>query len=134
MLPDFDDNGNLPPGIHWATIEEVERRFGNGSEEREVEAKELRSFVEWARGAGVRRLLINGSFVTSARSPNDVDVVILPSDKTPAGTRLGELVETVWPFLQVFVALDEADFEEWAEYDFATDRMGNAKGVVELEL
>ncbi len=134
MLPDFDDNGNLPSGIHRATIEEVEKRFGRGSEEREVEAKELKRFVDWARKAGVCRLLVNGSFVTSVRSPNDVDVVILPSNKTPAGTSLDELVEVVWPFLQVFVALDEADFEEWAAYDFATDRKGKAKGVVEIDL
>ena len=66
MLPDFDDNGNLPPGIHQATIEEVERRFGRGSEEREVEARELKDFFHWAQTAGVQRLIINGSFITTA--------------------------------------------------------------------
>ena len=133
MLPDFDDNGNLPPGIHRATIEEVEQRFGVGSLERDVEAKELKDFVEWARTAGIRRVLINGSFITLARSPNDVDVVILPGNNLPTDART-RIEEDVWPFLQVFVALDEADFLEWAEYDFATDRMGNTKGVVEIEL
>lgn len=134
MLPDFDDNGNLPPGIHEATIEEVAERFGSGSPEREVEIRELQSFVEWARGSDVRRLLINGSFVTSVRSPNDVDVVILPDEKMLTSIRLGERFDAVWPFLQVFVALDEVDFEQWAGDDFATDRRGIPKGVVEIEL
>ena len=37
MLPEFDEVGNLPPGIHRATIEEVVQRFGVGSPERDVE-------------------------------------------------------------------------------------------------
>ena len=51
-----------------------------------------------------------------------------------ANVGIGEVNDRGWPFLQIFVALDEADFLEWAEYDFATDRLGNAKGVVEIEL
>jgi hypothetical protein len=28
MIPDFDDNGNLPPGVHWAEWKEFKERFG----------------------------------------------------------------------------------------------------------
>ena len=28
MIPDFQEDGNLPPGIHRASLDEVERRFG----------------------------------------------------------------------------------------------------------
>jgi hypothetical protein len=65
MLPAFDEFGNLPQGIHRATIEEVVQRFGAGSPEREVEEQELLLFTGWARRAGVRRLVVNGSFVTA---------------------------------------------------------------------
>ena len=34
MLPDFDENGNLPPGIHRASPSEIEERFGRDSEVR----------------------------------------------------------------------------------------------------
>lgn len=27
-MPELDENGNLPPGIHWATWEELIDRFG----------------------------------------------------------------------------------------------------------
>jgi hypothetical protein len=32
MIPLFDDQGYLPPGIHQATLEEIETRFGRESE------------------------------------------------------------------------------------------------------
>ncbi len=41
---------------------------------------------------------------------------------------------TVWPFLQVIVAADEADFESWATGLFVTDRENCPKGVVEVIL
>ena len=36
--------------------------------------------------------------------------------------------------LSILVAADESDFQQWAVGDFATDRQGRAKGVVEIEL
>ena len=83
MLPDFDDFGNLPAGIHICTLDELTTRFGKGSDERETEMSEVLLFVEAARKAGVRRLLVNGSFVTNKLSPNDVDIVFLPGPEYP---------------------------------------------------
>ena len=45
MLPPFDEYGNLPPGIHSASLEEIVDRFGRGSVEREVEMRELAELV-----------------------------------------------------------------------------------------
>ena len=45
MLPPFDEHGNLPPGIHRCTIEELIQHFGTGSVEREVEIQELLEFT-----------------------------------------------------------------------------------------
>lgn len=28
MIPEFDENGNLPPGVHWVEWEEFVKRFG----------------------------------------------------------------------------------------------------------
>jgi hypothetical protein len=49
MLPDFDENGCLPVGIHRCDIEEMIQRFGVGSPEREVESRELLEFIRWSR-------------------------------------------------------------------------------------
>jgi hypothetical protein len=134
MLPPFDDVGNLPPGIHSCSEEELVARFGSGSEEREAEISELRNFIEAARGAGVRRLMVNGSFVTGKLAPNDVDVVFLPGPDYPRQGQRLEADELVWPFLQIIVAADDADFEAWATRQFATDRRQYPKGVVEIIL
>lgn len=134
MLPPFDDYGNLPPGIHRSSVAELCARFGNGSEERKAEIAELELFIDAAREAGVRRLLVNGSFVTGKLSPNDVDVVFLPGPDYPRRRQRLDDEELIWPFLQVIVAIDDADFEAWATNQFATDRKKRPKGVVEVEL
>ena len=85
MLPPFDDVGHLPAGIHSCSVAELVARFGGGSEERETEINELLQFIEAAKASGVRRLLVNGSFVTGKLAPNDVDVVILPGPDYPRG-------------------------------------------------
>jgi len=134
MLPPFDDFGNLPAGIHSCTIEELVSRFGTGSEERETEINELLNFIDAAKKAGVQRLMVNGSFVTGRLAPNDVDVVILPGPDYPRQSRELEGNELIWPFLQIIVAADDADFESWAVKQFSTDRRRRAKGVVEVIL
>jgi hypothetical protein len=130
-LPEFDEDGNLPPGIHHCSFDELAVRFGTGSPEREVEIAELGEFLKWAHQKSIKRILVNGSFVTSAAAPNDVDVVILPATSIHAIIPQGSF-EMLWPFLQILVAADDADFEAWAPHDFATNRDGKRKGVVEL--
>jgi hypothetical protein len=134
MLPDFDENGYLPPGIHRCSIQEVAARFGRGSPERKVETQELVEFVEWAVRAGVRRLLVNGSYVTAAAAPNDVDIVILPGPDYPVHQKSATDRQLQWPFLQVLIAVDDDDFEMWGREDFGTDRNRITKGVVEVIL
>jgi hypothetical protein len=134
MLAPFDDDGNLPPGIHLCTVEELVVRFGSGSEERETEISELLQFIEAARATGVRRLLVDGSFVTGKLAPNDVDVVILAGLAYPRQGEKLESDEMLWPFLQVIVAVDDADFVDVATRLFATDRQDRPKGVVEVIL
>ncbi len=134
MLPSFDEFGNLPPGMHPCAVEELSTRFGSGSEEREVEISELLHFIEAAKTAGVRRLMVNGSFVTAKSAPNDVDVVFLPGPDYPGNGQKLDGDELVWPFLQVIVAADDADFEAWAAQEFATDRNKRSKGLVEVML
>jgi hypothetical protein len=67
MLPPFDEYGNLPPGIHSASYQAIADRFGHRSGEREVEIRELAELIGWARQHDVRRLIVNGSFVTEKR-------------------------------------------------------------------
>ena len=64
MIPRFDESGFLPPGVHPATLDEIEARFARESELRRVQMDSVRWMVELAKRAGVLRVVLNGSFVT----------------------------------------------------------------------
>src|SRR5947208_2876680 len=77
MIPSFDDFGRLPPGVHPATLAEIEERFGRENELRRIQMESVRWMVDLAVRAGVQRVIPNGSFVTDIMEPNDVDCVLL---------------------------------------------------------
>ncbi len=65
-LPDFDAAGDLPPGVHRATLDEVSRRFGVGSEQRGICARRLIHLYQLARRTErLERFVIFGSYVTA---------------------------------------------------------------------
>jgi hypothetical protein len=77
MIPPFNESGLLPPGIHTATLAEIAARFGSASELRRVQMESVTWMVESAVRAGVRRIVLNGSFTSDIMEPNDVDCVLL---------------------------------------------------------
>src|ERR1051325_5357096 len=101
MIPPFDDSGYLPAGVHSATLDEVVARFGSGSEMRRVQMESLRWLVDLARRAGVKRLVINGSFVTDLFEPNDVDCVLLIGTGFPRDAAAEAELLAGLPFLEL---------------------------------
>ena len=103
--PDFDDKGDLPVGIHQATLAEVVRHFGVGSTQRRVVAHRLSRIYELAAGTGhLSRFIIFGSFVTSKPDPNDVDIFLLMED----AFSLGQISDET---RVIFDHLDAQEFE-----------------------
>ena len=133
MIPDFNEYGCLPPGVYRATLDEVERRFGRQSEIRRVQMASLRWLVDLAKQAGVRRLVINGSFVTDIIEPNDVDCVLLMVQGFPEHREAEPDLAEGLPFLDIHL-VDQEDFDFFAESVFATDRHQVPKGMVEVIL
>ncbi len=133
MIPPFDDSGCLPPGVHPATLAEIEERFGRQSELRRVQMESVRWMVDLAIRAGVQRIVLNGSFVTDIIEPNDVDCVLL---FVPGGRRdraAFEELQDGLPFLDMeLVGLE--DFDGFVDDLFAADRSGMPKGMIEVVL
>ena len=71
-IPPFQEGGNLPPGIHAATWEEIIARFGGTAWRSELLAG-LRDALENLRHAGCRRAYVDGSFATAEEAPGDFD-------------------------------------------------------------
>jgi len=80
-LPDLNAMGDLPAGVHRATLAEVLRRFGSARGQRGVCTRRLSHVCDLALRTGcVKRLIVFGSFVTAKEKPNDVDVVLVMDD------------------------------------------------------
>ncbi|MBD2772751.1 DUF6932 family protein [Iningainema tapete] len=72
MIPEFDDNGNLPVGVHFCHWSEFKERFGYTRKRRQM-IQGLEEVMAQLKAAGCRNFYINGSFVTREPSPNDFD-------------------------------------------------------------
>ncbi len=101
------------------------------SEVRRVQMESLRWLVELADRAGVKRLVINGSFVTDALEPNDVDCVLLIGPDFPHDAEAETELLAGLPFLELSL-VDDADFGLLVNAIFATDRHSVDKGMVEI--
>ncbi len=132
MIPPFDDSGYLSPGIHPATLEEIAARFGSATELRRVQMESIRWMVDLARRAGVRRIVLNGSFVTDIMEPNDVDCVLLASP-TLKDEAAEEQLQGVLPYLDIDLVRPD-DFDYLVNRFFAFDRLQGVKGMIEVIL
>lgn len=80
-MPDFNADGDLPPGIYAAAWSEVAQRFGASSGQREVCARRLAHVHELARRTGfLKRFVVFGSYVSAKAEPNDIDVILIMDD------------------------------------------------------
>lgn len=121
MIPDFDEHGYLPPGIHSATMDEIAQRFGQEPELRRVQMESLGWLVNLARRAGVSRLLVNGSFVTDAFEPNDVDCILLVESGYPRETAADRELKKGLPFVTMEFVKQRV-FDYYVNEIFGTDR------------
>ena|SRR5258708_10444570 len=72
MVPEFDGDGNLPPGVHQATWDEIVSRFG-ATAYRQWLLQGLRAALEMLARAGCQMVYLDGSFVTAKAIPGDYD-------------------------------------------------------------
>lgn len=141
-IPAFRADGYLPVGLHVACEAEVLFRFGAPSRRRRRLALRLRRWLELARQVSARRFLVDGSFVTAKKDPNDVDAVILLADDFESQIQQGiepaleleEMLLTRHPE-EIFAAEDNADWNQWVEFFSRTrEADGRRKGLIEVEL
>ncbi len=145
-IPDLDSNGNLPPGIHRATLPEIREKFA-WSARRERLCNGLSRAIQNLAEAGVKRVWIGGSFVSDKDEPNDVDGCW---DDRPGPVDASKLdsvfLETTPPrssmrrkygvdFLIARRRLADREAQGATVLDFfQTDRDGTARGVLLIEL
>ena len=73
MIPPLNPaTGDLPPGVHEATWDELVARYGSTPHRLTLLAG-LKAALDALRLAGCRRVYIDGSFVTAKSAPADFD-------------------------------------------------------------
>ncbi len=72
-IPAVQPNGELPPGEHQASLDEIEARYGVSTDCRKLLMQGLRKAASNFELSGVSTLWINGSFITDKEEPNDID-------------------------------------------------------------
>jgi len=82
MALSFDQFGNLPPGIHLLSLEEIRAEFGQAISRRQWLMQQFENIIQIAQRTGkLKRLFLWGSFVSSKPVPNDIDILlVLDSD------------------------------------------------------
>jgi hypothetical protein len=145
MIPAFDGDGNLPPGIHVAAWKELEQRFASTAHRRAL-LRGLRHASTILLRAGCRRIYVDGSFVTAKRRPNDFDMAW-----EPAGVDIRKLLalEPVFRDFSNQRSAQKAKFRgEFFPSSFLADTVGNtfleffqidrntgnAKGIIAIDL
>jgi hypothetical protein len=90
-VPELTSSGELPIGVHQATLRETLERFGVGHPQRNAVGDRLRRVHQLAEATGyLARFVVFGSFVTDKPDPNDVDVLLVMDDSFDASTVQGE--------------------------------------------
>jgi hypothetical protein len=80
-LPEMTDSGELPLGVHPASMGETLARFGTGHPRRIAVGERLSRIYELAASTGhLARFIVYGSFVTNKSEPNDVDLFLVMDD------------------------------------------------------
>jgi hypothetical protein len=103
-LPELDRYGDLPVGVHQASLDEVIARFGHGTPQRQLVTKRLLRIYDLARGTGkLERFVIFGSYVTAKPNPNDVDIILIMRDDF----REGDYTDDVLPLFNHLRAKEE---------------------------
>jgi hypothetical protein len=141
MIPLLAANGNLPPGIHWASWEEIVANFGTNDRRRNL-LKGLRTALYILQNAGCGTVYIDGSFVTSKENPKDFDccwevdrVSLELLDGTLMDFSNNQSAQKEKFGGELFPNLKEQDPElsilSWFQKDKST---GETKGIIALDL
>ena len=140
--PKFNKSGDLPSGIHQATMRDVLGHFGKGSFQRTIVVERLQRIYSLAMETGqVARFIIFGSFVTDKPHPHDVDIFLLMEDTFDVRDVSGEarilfdhMAAQNYEGASIFWVrrLAAFDGEEAAIKHWQLKRDGKKRGIVEV--
>lgn len=146
MIPKFNKDGNLPSGIHEATLEEIEKRFAVNYIRKE-HFHHLKILINDLKSIKCNTIYIDGSFITEKILPNDIDVCWDNTSVNLADVRT--LMPILWDFssygrrmqqtkyhADVFPAniMESSSKKLFLDFFQHDKKTGAAKGIIKLEI
>jgi hypothetical protein len=142
-FPPFNTQGDLPPGIHTATITQVTEHFQGDTDQRAICTQHLLHIHNLAKHTGhLARFIVFGSYITNKPSPNDIDIILIMDDDfhledsppesksifdhATADARHGASIFWIRPRLLIGETVDQF-IEHWQ-----IKRDGTKRGIVEI--
>ncbi len=90
-LPEFNNQGDLPLGVHRVSLAEVIARFGTSTHQRRLLAQRLQRIFSTTQATGyLKHFILFGSFITSKPEPNDIDVFLIVTNAFEPNKVIGE--------------------------------------------
>jgi hypothetical protein len=144
MIPKFNESGLLPHGIHWALMDEIEKRYGQNGHRKRLLSGFVRG-IEALRRAGCSVVYLDGSFVTAKEFPGDFDacwdakgVKLVTLDPVLREFSNGRAAQKAKYFGEFFPAHLKAEasspFRAFVDF-FQMDKVtGDKKGIVGINL
>jgi hypothetical protein len=143
LIPEFNEDGNLPAGVHESTFDELVERFGMNPK-RAWLLDGLKLLIASLVKANCSLIYIDGSFVTSKEVPGDYDL---------CWSLIGVVEREIDPILLDFTPMGRAKMEQKYRGDifpaelpegnsgklfvefFQTDKnTGEKKGIVAIKI
>jgi len=137
VIPDFDKNGNLSPGIHEATIQEIKAYFANNMHRKKLFEKLLK-VLKILGDCSCTEVYLNGSFITLKSEPRDYDLCYEPTgikgtDEFKQFLKTRDLRKEKY-LGDIFPRLPQPTYEIDHVEDWQTDRDGEIKGIIRIIL
>jgi hypothetical protein len=138
VMPQFDEHGNLEPGIWDATIKELGERLAQTPHRKKL-FNALAAVLDILRDANCSEAHLDGSFITTASEPGDYDLCYEPTGMVPTEAWQQLLGLTAADRKKkhlgdIFIHMPEPPFFTNLIEFWQTDREGNPKGIIRIGL
>ena len=146
-IPPLDSDGFLPPGIHDATVDELDEAFVRIrlTARRYTLMVKLRSYlVELNQWNMAEEVLVDGSFVTNKPDPNDIDLLLVLRTQYDFGREVSpyeynlrshRMVKKRFGFDLFAATSDSKDYARIVDiFSRVRDRPTRRKGIVRVRL
>jgi hypothetical protein len=144
LIPEFGNDGLLPPGRHIAAWAEICNRYGYNPWRRRL-LEGMKAALDVIKKVGCETAFLDGSFVTSKEIPGDFDIaweatgadLDLLQELDPDLLNVGKNpVQKVKYYGELFpiVRVQGVPIYDWAEFFQIDKETKNQKGIVVIDV